>query len=355
MRTVLRGENARSLAAGRRFRDQSLSELARLPQTVGVAAGTRYLIGASPGHTGPMTVEGIQSPEPDVVRSFVSPGYFRVLQIPLIAGRAFTDADDDRSPRVVIVSQSLATKLWPGQSAIGKRVWMEDFDGPPKDAPDASDWVSVVGVVGDIIHGSIKVPPPRAVYYPLNQAKSAFMATTLEFGVRTAGDPATTARAMRQVMRGLAPDQPVEVLAPLAALVARERLEPLFQARLVVVFSLVALILAAVGNYSTLAYAVAQRRRELGIRLALGAPPASVVGLVLRRGVLLAAVGVFAGLAGSLALTRGLQSALYRTSATDPRIFAASAALLVVIAVLASIVPARRATKVDPIVELREV
>jgi putative ABC transport system permease protein len=355
MRTVPRGENSRSLVAGRRFRDQALSELGRLPQTVAVAVGNRYLVGASGGQTGPMTVEGLAAPEPKVVRSFVSPDYFRVLRVPLIAGRAFTDADDDRAPRVVVISESLAAKLWPRQSAIGKRVWMEDFDGPPKDAPDATDWVTVVGVVGDAIHGSIKLTPPAAVYYPLNQVKIFFLDMALEFAVRTTGDPATTARAMRQVMRELAPDQSVEVLSPLPALVALERVEPLFQARLIVTFSLVALLLAAVGTYSTLAYSVTERIREIGIRVALGAPPASVVGLVLRRGGLLALFGVVGGLVGSLILTRALQSALYQTSATDPRVFVASAALLVIAALLACIVPALRATRVDPIVQLREI
>ena len=155
-------------------------------------------------------------------------------------------------------------------------------------------------------------------------------------------------------MRELAPDQPVEVLSPLPALVGRERLEPLFQARLIAAFSLVALLLAAVGTYSTLAYSVTERMRELGIRVALGAPPARVVGLVLRRGGLLAVVGVLAGLVGSLALTRALQSTLYQTSATDPRVFAASAALLAIAALVACVVPAHRATRVDPIVVLRE-
>jgi putative ABC transport system permease protein len=291
-----------------------------------------------------------------VVRSFVSPDYFRVLEIPLVAGRAFTGADDDRAPGVVVISQSLAAKLWPGQSAVGKRVWMFNFElSNPKTAPGPTDWVSVVGVVGDVIQQSIRLAPPGVVYYPLNQAKSPLLISSFEFAVRTAGDPATAARAMRQAMRELAPDQPVDLLAPLSTLVARERAEPLFQARLIATFSLVALLLAAVGTYSTLAYSVAERMREIGIRVALGAPPASVVGLVLRRGGLLALVGVIGGLVGSLILTRALQSALYQTSASDPRVFAASAGLLVIVALLACIVPARRATRVDPIVQLRQI
>jgi putative ABC transport system permease protein len=266
--------------------------------------------------------------------SNITGDYFRVLRMPLVAGRTFTDDDDDRAPRVAIVSQSFANRVWPGQSAMGKRVWMEFLTWPPKNKPDPSDWVTVVGVVGDAIQGSIRKSPPGMVYYPLNQLRGPGF-SILEFSVRTTGDPATTMRAMRRVMHEVAPDLPIQVLSPLSPLVGMERLQPLFQARLIAAFSLLAVVLAAVGTYSTLAYSVAQRRRELAIRLPLGAQPASVVRLVIRRGALCAFVGVCVGLVGSFALTRALQSALYQTSATDPRVFAAAAALLLVVALLA--------------------
>ena len=158
MRVVLQREKSPSLAELRHFRDRALAEFARLPHTVAVGASSRYSMGQSPGMIGPMTVEGRARNESNVVKSYVSPEYFGTIRIPLIAGRAFTDGDDERAPRVVVINQSLATKLWPGQSAIGKRIWMEDFDGPPKDAPGPSDWVSVVGVVGDVIHGASGCP-----------------------------------------------------------------------------------------------------------------------------------------------------------------------------------------------------
>lgn len=347
-------DRLKSPNARRHLRDEILSELARLPRTVSVGAEDRFLVGASPGYVGPVVVEGRAAPEPNVVVPFVSPDYFRTLGMPLIAGRPFGRADDDTASAVAIVSQSFAAKLWPGQSAIGKRVWMSFLAFPPKNTPEAGDWVSVVGVVGDAVRGSIKRSPPGTVYFPLNRM-IAIWQPSLEFSVRTSGDPATAAQAMRHVMHELAPDQPVALLSPLPALVATERAQPLFQARLIAAFSLLALVLAAIGTYSTLAYAVAERMREIGIRVALGAPSASVVGLVLRRGALLALVGVFVGLVGSLALTRALQSTLYQTSATDPRVFAASAALLVLVALAACFVPARRATRVDPIAVLREI
>jgi putative ABC transport system permease protein len=353
MRVVASGDRYASYAAMRTFRDRVLSEFATLPQSAGAAAGSRFLVGASPGYVGPITVDGQGETKPDVVWSNITPEYFRVLRMPLIAGRAFAASDDDHAPRVAVVSQSFADRAWPGQSAIGKRVWIDALAFPPKRKPDASDWVTVVGVVGDAVQGSIKKSPPATVYFPLNQVTSLFF-PSLEISVRTTGDPATTMRAMRRVMHDVAPEMPIEVLAPLSSLVGSERLQPLFEARLIAAFSVLALILAAVGTYSRLAYAVARRSRELAIRLALGAQASSVIQLVLRRGALLALGGVLVGLVGAFALTRGLRSALYHTSATDPRVFVASAVMLIVVALLACVLPARRATRIDPIAALRE-
>jgi putative ABC transport system permease protein len=353
MRMVPPREMNGSPAVRRAFRDRALAELARLPQTAAVAAGTRYLVGASPGYIGPVTVEG-RTTKPEAVWSNISPDYFRVLRMPLVAGRTFAADDDERAPPVAIVSQSFAANAWPGQSAIGKRVWTDVLTFPRKKNPDARDWVTVVGVVGDAIQGSITKPPPGIVYYPLNQLKTPFF-PSLEVSLRTNGDPATAMRVMRQVMHEVAPDLPIDVLSPLSSLVGMERLQPLFQARLVAAFSLLAIMMAAVGTYSTLAYSVARRRHELAIRLALGAQPTSVVRLVMRRGALLAFVGVCVGVVGSFAVTRALQSVLFQTSAADPRVFAAAAAVLLVVAILACIVPTYRATRVDPIATLREV
>jgi predicted permease len=354
MRVVARDGMSNSSVAMRAFRDRVRAELARLPQTAAAAAGSRFLVGASPGFVGAVSVEGQDKTKPDVVWSNITTDYFRVLRIPLVAGRTFTDDDDDRAPRVAIVSQSFANWVWPGQSPLGKRVWMDFLTWPPKNRPDPSDWVTVVGIAGDAIQGSVRKSPPGMVYYPLNQL-SGPVVSSLEFSVRTTGDPATTMRAMRRVMHEGAPDLPIQVLSPLSSLVETERLQPLFEARLIVTFSILALVLAAVGTYSTLAYTVAQRRRELAIRLALGAQPSGLVHLVVRRGALLAVVGVSVGLVGSLAFTRALQSLLYDTSVSDPRTFAVAAVLMIVAAVMACVVPARRATQIDPIVELRKV
>ena len=355
MRLAPHGDQWWAPVTMRRLRGQVLSGLAGLPRTVSVGVESRYLVGASPGYTGPLIVEGDADTLANVVAPLVSPDYFRTLGVPLIAGRVFTRADDEGTPPVAVVTQSLAAKAWPGQSAIGKRVWISALTFPPKSHPDAGDWGTVVGVVGDAVQGSIRRAAPAMVYFPIDQVTGMLAGPETEFSVRTTGDPATTMRAMRRVMHDVASDVPIEVLSPLSSLVATERSQPLFQARLISTFSLLALLLAAIGTYSTLAYSVAQRRHELAIRVALGAQPADVVRLVVRRGALLAVVGVFVGLAGSLGLTRALQSLLYDTSATDPRIFAAAATLLGFFAVLACVVPARRATRIDPVVELRNV
>jgi putative ABC transport system permease protein len=353
MRVIPSAEMSNSAVAIHAFRDRVRAELAQIPQTVAAAAGSRFLLGQSPGFVGAVSVEGRDKTKPDVVWSNITEDYFDVLRMPVVAGRAFTADDDDRAPRVAIVNQSFANTVWPGESALGKRVWMEFITWPPKDRIDPSDWVTVVGIVGDVVHGSIKKSPPM-VYYPLDQLIGPGF-TSLEFSVRTTGDPTATMRAMRRVMHDIARDLPIEVLTPLSRLVELERLQPLFQARLIAAFSLLAIVLAAIGTYSVLAFSVAQRSHELAIRMALGAQPAGVIGLVMRRGALFALIGIVVGLGGSFALTRALQSALYQTSATDPRVFAGATVLLVVVALLACIIPTRRATRLDPSTALREI
>ena len=154
MRIIPTGELSDSPVALRAFRHRVQAELAHLPQTVAAAAGSRFLVGPSPGFVGAVDVDGQDKTKPDVVWSDIAGDYFRVLRMPLVAGRAFTNDDDDRAPRVAIVSQSFANRVWPGQSAIGKRVWMEFITWPPKNRPDPSDWVTVVGVVGDAVQAA---------------------------------------------------------------------------------------------------------------------------------------------------------------------------------------------------------
>jgi putative ABC transport system permease protein len=274
------------------------------------------------------------------------PGYFRAMGIRLLEGRDFFGRDDIDAPRVMIVSQSLARVLWPGQDPIGKRITGEDH-------PKPQDWMTVVGVVDDIRQSQLTDAPALAAYYPHLQIGGTGWISHMSFVVRTARDAAGVPAAMRAALSDVDRDLPAQSLASMQEIVARTTAEPLFQARLLMAFSLLALVLAAIGVYGVLAYSVAMRTREIGIRMALGADRQDVLGMVLRRTVGLAGAGIVAGLAGSLAATRVLQDLLFEVKATDQATLAGVAVVLGLVAVAAGWIPAVRATRVDPMMALR--
>jgi putative ABC transport system permease protein len=214
-------------------------------------------------------------------------------------------------------------------------------------------------VVGDVVPASLTQAPAPTVYEPMNQFTDSLfrtekaLFTMFSFTVLTTGDPVTVERAMPGLVRRVDAEQPVESFIALEDVVAGSRQGPLFQARLLVAFSALALVLAAVGTYGVFAFSVTERTREMGIRIALGAEPTSLLKLVLRRGLLLALVGTVGGLFGSLAVTRVLRSLLYDTSVTDPVVFAGSALVLIGVALIACYVPALRAVGADPVQALR--
>jgi predicted permease len=276
----------------------------------------------------------------------VSPAYFRTMGIRLLSGRDFTERDNATAPGVVIVSQSVARRLWPGEDAIGKRVSEEDH-------PKPEDWLTIVGVVDDIRQTGLAKGPDPALYYPYLQVNRSFWLSRMSFAVRTASSPLRLATAMRAALREVDRDLPVERLATMQDLILADAAEPRFQTRLFGAFSLLALTLSAVGIYGVLAYSVTQRTHEIGIRMALGAERRDVVDMVLRRTLILAAAGVLLGTAGALAVTRVLARFLFEVRPTDPATFAAVAALLGCVALFAGLVPARRASRVDPAEALR--
>jgi putative ABC transport system permease protein len=336
----------RDAAAMQGFHDRTLAALAALPATT-VAAAVNWRPLGDAQIEGTFTVEGQPPPQFNVSKPVVSAEYFRVIGIALLRGRSFTEQDDARSLRVAIVSRSVAQRLWPGADPVGRRVSMEDH-------PQAADWITVVGVVEDVRQERLTQGPVPAIYLPYRQVTFPYFLSHMTFLARTDAASGTYARAMRATLRDIDPDQPAQALAPLEDLVASQRLEPLFQARLLAVFSLLALALAAVGIYGLLAYAVVERAHEIGIRMALGAATAGVVRMILARTLLLAGVGVALGTGGALAVTRVLSTFLFNVSPTDPATFCAVAALLLAVATLAGLVPARRATRVDPVLALRE-
>jgi putative ABC transport system permease protein len=277
-----------------------------------------------------------------------TPGYFRTLGIRVLHGREFTAQDDGRAPGAVVISQSVAKAFWPphGANAIGKRLTGEDN-------PKPEDWITVVGVVDDVAQQGLTQKRDAAIYTPVLQTPRSFFLSDMTFVVRTQRDPGDVMQTMRGVVWELDENLPVRSLTTMEDLVARTISEPLFEARLLTVFSLLALLLAAVGTYGVLAYDVTARHHEIGLRMALGARRSNVVSMVVRRAVSVAAPGIVLGIAGALALTRVLTSALFEVQPSDPATFATVSALLFAVALAAAVVPTRRATRVDPLVALR--
>ncbi len=280
-----------------------------------------------------------------VAKPVVSAGYFRAMGIRMLRGRDFNAGDNEHSGRVAIVSQSAARRLWPHEDPIGMR-FSEEYNPRPQ------DWVTVVGVVEDVKQMSMAEKPWDSVYQPFAQIDILGWLNHMAFVVRTASDPESLATAMRAVVRDVDRNQPVEI-ATMQSLIDASTAEPRFQTRLLGAFSMLALLLAAVGTYGVLAYSVSQRTHEIGIRMALGAEASDVLRLVLRRTLALAGAGVLIGTAGALAVTRVLQKFLFEVKPNDPVTFIAVAALLASVALAAGWVPAWRATRVDPVEALR--
>jgi predicted permease len=274
-----------------------------------------------------------------IYRDVVSPGFFETMRIPLLEGRDFTERDDENALQVMIVNQAFARRFFGGGNPIGRKVrgW--------------GRWFTVVGVVRDAKYHTPDEAPLPYFYVPFRQVYREDLA--IAFLVRTQGDPRQAAGLLRQEINGMDPNVGVFDTMPLEEYISAS----LFPNRVGAIFlgglGLVAVLLAAVGLYSVMAYAIAQRTAEIGVRMALGASPSDVLAMVLRQGLSMAAVGLAAGFAGALAVTRAASGLLVRVSATDPVIFAAAALFLALVAVAASILPALRATRIDPVTALR--
>jgi putative ABC transport system permease protein len=276
---------------------------------------------------------------PVAVPNEISPGYFQTMEIPL-RGRDFTERDKAQESRVAIVNETFAHRFFPGREAIGRRF---NFDGPDK------PYWEVIGVAADGKYNSLAEDQKPAFYRPLLRDYS----TNATLVARTFGDPRAVLAALRSEVQGLDPTLPLYNVQPLTD----HMNVPLFPFRMAATvlasFGVLAILLAAIGIYGVMSYIVAGRTREIGIRLALGAQLFAVLKLVLGQGLRLAAIGVGCGLVGAYLLTRVLASLLYGVSATDPATFVVVSLLLIAVALLATYIPARRATKVDPLVALR--
>ena len=333
------------------FFEQVFPAIARVPGVVGVG-GTSVMPFGGAWSTGAFEIEGYEPPEnqpgPWGDIRIVSPGFFETLRIPLLRGRYLTDEDRDGTRLVAVIDQEFVRRYWANENPIGKRFTF----GPPDGVTDTTqnEWIEVVGVVGHAAHEGLDADPRIQLYLPYRQAGIPFMAVA----VRTQGNPERYINLVRDAVRSVDPDQPISNIAQMEDLLSRSVGQRRLSMMLLSLFSGIALVLASIGIYGVMSYSVTQRARELGVRIALGADRADVLRLVLRQGMTLAALGIGIGLAAALALTRLIESQLYGVTATDPSTFALVAGVLAATALLANLIPAIRATRLDPAAVLRE-
>jgi predicted permease len=342
--------------AGRKYNDADAvlnayrsvwERVSRLPGVTAVGGVTALPLSGMMAW-GPITIDGRTAPDGEKfintdIRT-VGGDYFKAMEIPLREGRLFGEQDTRTSERVVIVDDRFARQFWPGDSAIGKRIRTGGFDVTP-DTP----WMTIVGVVGHVKQDALDADSRIAYYRYHGQSPSR----AINVVVRSAADPSSLPAAVTQQMREIDADLPIYKMQTMGTRVDASLAERRFAMWLLTLFAVLALGLAAVGVYGVMAYLVSQSRRELGIRLALGAAPRDLLWLVVRHGMTTAAVGMTLGLAGAFALTRFMRNLLFGVQATDALTFVTIAFTLAGVALLATYVPARRAAAIDPIVSLR--
>jgi putative ABC transport system permease protein len=277
---------------------------------------------------------------------FATPGYFAAVGTPLLRGRDFTESDNQDSQHVAIITATMAQKYWPGQDPIGKQVGVAAKRWPLR---------VIIGVVADTKHQSLSETPQPEMYVPYtqNEIKVWPSMQTMQVALRTSMDTASVPAAIRETLRSVDPDLPLARPATLASLVDESVVQPRFSMLLLGAFGAVALVLAAIGMYGVISYSVTQRTREIGVRMALGAQSRTILSMIVGHGLRIAGLGIVIGLLAAFGVTRLMKSFLYGVQPTDPLTFIGVASLLTGVALLACFVPARRATKVDPVIALR--
>ena len=300
---------------------------------------------ARSGFGGTFSLIGKPEPleEPRMAVRAATPGYLEAARIPLRRGRLITSADHATAPQIAVITEAAARQYWPGEDPIGKRIQLHVWSISRDTARE------IVGVVGDVRGGQIETPASPLVYVPHAQYPFEFMTVF----VRTAGDPMALAPMVRAQLATIDPEIAIGKMRPGESLVAQAVAQPRFRMVLLAAFAGTALALAALGLYGVMSFVVSQRRGEIGLRMALGAPPGAVVGLVLQQGMLPVALGLAAGLAGAAAMTNVMRGLLFGIEPFDPLTFGGVSLLLAAVAALACYVPARRAASVDPLVALR--
>ena len=328
------------------FAEAVLSRVRGLPSVSAAALASEAPLGDGPPYWG-FAVAGMEPPPPEVVQDAVvfrtSPDYFQTFGIPLLRGRLYQAADRGDAAPVALVSQALAHRYWPDRSPLGARITF----GDPTDS--TSTWMTVVGVVGDVRQEGPAAAAYPQIYVPLAQVTTR----SLLIALRTAGDPTALTPAVKRAVAGIDPNLALGRVATMEERVAGSMARPRVNAILLGGFAATALVLAAIGIYGVIAYSVVQRTRELGIRMALGARGGDVLRLVLGQGMVPVLGGLALGLAAAAAASRVLRGLLYGIGGTDPITYAAVAAFLAGVALVASFLPARRAATADPVVALR--
>jgi putative ABC transport system permease protein len=345
LRVTLWGSKYRQGAQAVSFYEQLQERLAALPGVVSASAASDIMLRRL-ATSGSFTIENKpQDPNElglELPFDRVLPNYFQTMGVQLVKGRAFTAQDSRDSPRVSIVNETFVKRYFPNEDPIGRRF---TFGGG---GPNAR-WITIVGVVRDTKRQGVNQPIRIESWMPLAQMPSGSM----EMVLRTTGDPLTLSNAVREAVWSLDRDLSIPSIQTMEQILSKRVAQQRLNMLLLGLFALVALILAAVGIYGVMSYAVTQRTLEIGIRMALGAQASDVLRMVVWRGMILALIGVALGLAATLALTRVMKNLLFEVSTTDPLTFAAIAVLLTGVAFVASWIPARRATKVDPLEALR--
>jgi putative ABC transport system permease protein len=349
------GSNEAAIGNREVFYRQLLERVRAIPGVESVA-GINHLPLAGDLWGWPFAIEGRPKPRagdsPGGIYRIATPGYFATMRILLLRGRDIAEADTETAPGVVLINEKAAHSFWPGQDPIGKRI---SFDADTTVMPT---WLTIVGVVKDAKQGDWAAKPDEEVYLAAFQNKQFLGApeshsSYITLVVRTTGDPAALTQALKDTVWSFDRNLPISQVVTMDAVVAAANAQPRFEMMLLGIFATVALLLAAVGIYGVMSYAVSRRTHEIGIRVSLGANPADVVLLVVRQGMLLALIGSVAGIIGALGLSRLMKSLLYGVKPIDPLIFGGVTILLLVVAMAASYLPARRAMRVDPMIALR--
>ena len=348
MRVALPGSKYEKFSQGQAFFEELFDRLQVRPEVKSVGVINLVPFGGGGGDRS-FFIEGRtvskHEESPDEQVRFISAGYFNAMEIPVLKGREFTSHDVDSAPAVMVVNQALAKKFWPNEEAIGKRISF---------SMDQPKWYEIVGVVGNVKHRGLDVEEKPEIYVPFLQPLFRDgNVPAMYVVVRTIGEPAAITGLLRNEVTSIDHDQPISSVLTMEQRISDSVAPRRFNMFLLTLFATLAMLLAAVGIYGIMAFSVTQRTHEIGVRMALGARNSDVFRMVLKNGFLLTLLGVALGLAVSFAATRLMTSLLFEVSATDPTIFFVDAILLVAVSLLACYIPARRATKVDPLEALR--